>query len=838
MNRVTSLCLLLFLSIISWGQTGLRPGEMEAKVYLHSQDDLLLLKSLNLADEPGRQGDTLFAWVYLTPQELVTLKASGLEYRITVPDLDARSRNFWDQIPMESYHNYNQLVALSDSLATNFPEICQKTVLATTPQGRELGILKISDNAEENENEPELMFDGGIHGDEIMGPEIVIRLARDLCLGYGNDSAITSLINNREIWLYYLVNPDGFVNNIRYNSNGVDLNRDVGFMWGGEGYSPYPFSQPETRILRSLWLEHNFVLYTNYHGGTEIIALPWSYRMSHPPDWTHIQQLASVYSSYSGYPNLTYGQGCIVMYQIFGSTKDFNYGSRGQVSWSMEISMLKQPPASEIPLYYGYNKPAMLEMINRVGRGANGIITDSLTGSPVKATVFVDDYYPVYTDALTGDYHKYLLSGTYVMTIKASGYQTKILSGVTVPSQGSVTTDIQLSRAPGRYAYRTTVTNIPYFPSSGNYSDECNVPGIIGPPDSVNYSLGRGGYIIIDMGDTIYNGDGDDLTVYEGDLTPEGYACDVSQSMDGPWISLGSGTGTTSFDLTNGPASAVRYIKITDDDDGPTNADDAGFDLDAVEILTPPLITDFYATNTTPCTGNGVDFMDASTGNPTAWLWQFPGGNPSSSTEKNPSGVVYSTPGSYPVTLTVTNPFTHITLTKEDYISVSESFEVDLGADTTICPWDILLLDAGNPGYSYLWSNGETTQTILVDSASFGMGEHAIWVRVTDPTSGDCQVTDTIQVTIDACTAVDEFRQDPYVKVYPNPCPGTFFMDIKVPERAFCEIRSSLNKVVHNFVVEAPVTRKEIVLPQLPKGIYLLHIRLDRFSIVNKLIIQ
>jgi len=836
MNRLLGVLVILLVSTFTWGQTSWRPGEMEGKVFLHSPEDAKLLKSLKLMDEPAMENGVVMSWVYLTPAELEKLEASGLEYVITNPDLNACSKNFWDQAILESYHNYNQMVELSDSLATNFPEICKKIVLATSPGGRQLGILKISDNVNTNENEPELMFDGGIHGDEIMGPEIVIRYARELCLGYGNDTTYTDLINNREIWLYYLVNPDGFASGIRYNSNGVDLNRDAGFMWGGEGYSPFPFSQPETRILRSLWLEHNFVLYNNFHGGTEVISLPWSYRVSQPPDWGHIQQLASVYSNASGYPNLAYGQGCIIMYQIFGATKDFNYGSMGQVGWSMEISMLKQPPASQIPMYYNYNAPAITEMINRVGRGLNGVITDSITGSPVKASIFVGSFYPVYTDAGLGDYHKYVLPGTYSITVKASGYQTKTLTGVTVPGQGAVTTNIQLTPSPGRYAYRTIVTNIPYFPSSGNYSDESYVPGIIGPPDSVNYSLGRSGYIIIDMGDTIYDGTGNDFKVLEGDTSPEGYYCHVSQTMDGPWTSLGSATGSTAFDLSTGPISGIRYIKITDDGDGLTNANDAGFDLDAIEILTPPLIADFIASNNTPCTGDGVDFFDASTGNPTTWQWQFPGGTPSSSTAMNPTGIVYATPGDYDVTLSVINNFTQITLSKENFIHVGESLIVELGTDTTICPWETVTLDAGNPGYTYEWSNGQTTQTIIVDSATFGLGEHSIWVNVTS--TGNCGGTDTIQVTIDACNAVGDSNLPPSVRIYPNPNSGTFYLEMGHIERGICEILTAHGKVVYTLLLDEPGETRKISLPHLNKGIYILRIRSDNQIVTEKIIIQ
>ncbi|MFH1295759.1 MAG: M14 family zinc carboxypeptidase [Bacteroidota bacterium] len=837
MKSLSGIVIILLFSVLSLGQTRWRPGEMEAKVYLHTPEDVTTLKSLKLMDEPALENGVVMAWVYLTPSELEKLKASGLEYVITNPDLNTHSLHFWDQAVLENYHNYNQLVELSDSLATNFPAICQKTILGTSPGGREMGILKISDNVNVNENEAEVMFDGGIHGDEIMGPEVVIRYARDLCLGYGNDSTITDIINNREIWLYYLVNPDGFANGIRYNSNGVDLNRDAGFMWGGEGYSSAPFSQPETKILRSLWHEHNFTLYNNFHGGTEVISLPWSYRVSQPPDWAHINQLASTYSSTSGYPNLGYGQGCIIMYQIMGSTKDYNYGILGQVGWSMEISMLKQPPASLIPMYYNYNKPAITETITRIGWGVEGIITDSVTGSPVKAAVFVGSYYPVYTYPQLGDYHKYVLPGTYSVTVKASGYETRTITGVTVPAQGSVVANIQLAPAPGWYAYRTMVTNIPYFPSSGSYADESYVPGIIGPPDSVNYSIGRSGYIIIDMGDTIYDGTGDDFKVFEGDLSPEGYYCHVSTAVDGPWTSMGSATGTTAFDLSTGSISGIRYIKITDDGDGQTNVNDAGFDLDGIGILTPPLIADFIASNNTPCIGDSVNFYDQSTGNPTGWLWEFPGGTPSSSTQQNPTDIFYPTPGSYDVTLTVINSYTQITLTKTDFINVVEPPEVFLGPDTLICSWESVTLDAGNPGCTYEWSTGETTQTITVDSTGFGMGMHSIWVQVTN--SENCQDLDTILVTIDACTGLAESPLPPSVRIYPNPSTGTFYLVVNNHHGSgVCEILTTQGRVVYATVLEKPAEARKMFLPHLKKGLYLLRLRSDNQTVIEKVIIQ
>ena len=71
----------------------------------------------------------------------------------------------------------------------------------------------------------------------------------------------------------------------------------------------------------------------------------------------------------------------------------------------MEISTSKQPPTSQIQYYYQNNIPAMIEMIKNAGYGISGTITDSITGMPVEASIFVNNFFPVYTDPAVGDYH-------------------------------------------------------------------------------------------------------------------------------------------------------------------------------------------------------------------------------------------------------------------------------------------------------------------------------------------------------------------------------------------------------------------------------------------------
>lgn len=900
-------------------QDGWRKGEMEIMVFPESPEQSRLIKTLGIYGEPA-SSDGRSVRLYATPVEYDKLLKEGIRADVLIPDLNEFSRNLREGDALLGYFNYTTIVALADSLATAFPSICKKFLLGTTQQGRQLGILKISDNVNVNEAEPEIMFQGGIHGDEIMGPEVVIRYARDLCIGYGTNPTYTDLINTREIWLYYLVNPDGYVAVSRYNSNGVDINRDGGYMWDAEGFSTAPCSQVETKMIRNLQLDHNFVVFTDFHGGTEVISYPWSYKGNPAADVAHINILAQAYSNSSGYSNLGYGQGYNIMYQIFGSTKDNQYGDVGQVGWSIEITALKQPPSTQIGMYYGYNAPAMTEMITRSGWGIEGVVTDSLTGTPVKATIWVDGFFPVYTDPSNGDYHKYVLPGSHTVKVKASGYQTKTIANVTVPSQGSTVVNVQLTPAAQRYAYRVIATQIPSYPSSGSYLDESYTPGIIGAPDSVNYSIGRYGWIIIDMGDTLSNGPGNDFTVWETDGSPETFYCWISQTMDGPWTSIGQGTGTTSFDLSNTSLNKARYIKIEDDGDGQSNAANAGFDIDAVEFITPPLIADFIASTNTPCPGNSVSFTDISTGNPTSWSWTFPGGTPSNSAQQNPQNIVYNNPGLYDVSLTVTNTLSINTVTKIGFINVpslpsapttpsgpaqvcqggtdeytttanltaiqyiwdlypesagsvsgawttctigwnqnyegtaflkvkevnacgegpfSDSLEitvnpspdVDLGSDTAVCIPDSVNIDAGNPGCTYLWSTGETTQLITVSSDSSQTIPY--WVEVRNEI--DCVARDTIEITYIVCTAIND-HQSVDIKVTPNPSRETFLIRVGPGMTDGTFIVTNLSGVE---IMNGRYTGEnfQVDLAAAPEGMYILRIRSGNWLAATKLLI-
>ncbi|MCF8369068.1 MAG: hypothetical protein K9G76_08485 [Bacteroidales bacterium] len=579
---------------------GWRPQEQQVLIEINSESDTQLIRDMKISLDVVSAN---LIRAYLIPKELDQISSSGLIYEIEINDLNQHSKEL--QFAEDSWHSYQDIIDLADSLEQEFPSICKKYIFGTSLGGRQCAALKISDNVAVDEPEAELMFDGGIHGDEYPGAENVIRFARYLCVEYGNDPNITNLVDNRETWLYLMVNPDGRVNVSRYNNNNVDLNRDWAYMWDAWGSSTGPCSQIESKALRECMYNNQFVVHTTYHAGTEYVSLPWSYRSSQPADWNHIYQLGSIYSSTSLYPNLDFGQGNTGMYAINGSTKDSNYGMMGSISWSMEISNSKIPPTSQIQLYYNRNVPAMLAMMEYAGYGLQGIITDANTGLPVEAIVFVNDYFPVYSDATAGDFHKYVLPGTYNISVMANGYQIQTINNVLVAPNSSTPTNFQLQPATGQYAFKVAACQIP----GNNEADEGWTPGALGAPDNINYSIGKNGWIVVDMQSPISDGPGYDLTVFEGDSSPETFICYAGISMDGPWINLGTGNGTSSFDLSGSGLINPQYIKILDDGDGLSTANNAGFDLDAIAVTEPVtgtfLILDNYSIDDSFGNNNG-----------------------------------------------------------------------------------------------------------------------------------------------------------------------------------------------------------------------------------------
>ena len=459
-------------------------------------------------------------------------------------NLDENNRDF---------HGYNSLTTELQEIASTYSNIARLYDLGHSVQDRIIWGLKITDNPDIEENEAEIRFCGCHHGDEYMSVELPLLLAWDLVQNYTLDPVITDYVDNREIWIIPLVNPDGREMGQRRNANNVDLNRDYGYMWDGAGSSSSPFSQPETQIIREHALDNNIVLSYSYHTAAQYVNYIWNYKPQPTPDEPWIMMISEEYGDLSGYvPIAGYD-----WYQTTGDTNDFSYGCYGGIDTTIETLN------SNIPSEWNRNRDAMLYALDIADMGLTGIVTDAITGDPLKATIWVEEnYWPCFTDPNIGDYYKPLFEGYYHVHFRANGYEEQVKTITITDANASNILNAALYPSDGYYAYQVTMCE--YFDHNTNPSEGISA---LGPPDNIPASLGNNGMMVLDMGNTseIVDGIEDDFTIYEADEESEGYQVYVSNKWNGPWSSLGPGFGTTSFDLEDVGLETARFVKIEDD---------------------------------------------------------------------------------------------------------------------------------------------------------------------------------------------------------------------------------------------------------------------------------
>lgn len=300
----------------------------------------------------------------------------------------------------EGYHSYTELTTEVAAVAAAHPDIVRVFSIGTSYQGRQLWAAKVSDNVAVDEPEPEVLFDGGTHADEHMGVEMTLRIFHWLVDGYGLDPRVTNIVNTREIWIVFLVNPDGAEYDIsggrfhlwRKNLQptpgtpyiGTDLNRNFGYRWGGGGMTspnpqagtyrgPYAFSTPEDRAMRDFLASRviggrqQIRAAITFHESGRLVMWPYGYTMTNiPSDMTAQDHAALVtigthMASTSGYRP----EQASDLYIDSGTTRDFEYGVYRIFSYTFELSLSAYPDDSLIASETGRNKEAALYLLER-----------------------------------------------------------------------------------------------------------------------------------------------------------------------------------------------------------------------------------------------------------------------------------------------------------------------------------------------------------------------------------------------------------------------------------------------------------------------------------------
>lgn len=464
MKKIFSVFFILLLSSITFSQLlDEQYFKDNHEVYFKfTLSDLTDLNSLTrIISIDNLEGNTVYAYANETEfNEFQKLKYSYTLLthpgKLIEPEMssDIDGIAAWDVYP-----TYDAYIAMMYQFQSSYPNICRIVDAGNTVQGRKILFAVISDNVNQRETEPQFMYTSSIHGDELTGYVLMLRLIDSLLTTYGTNPRITNLVNNAEIWINPLANPDGTYRSgnstvygaTRGNYNNYDLNRN----FPDPIYGVNANQQIETARFRTVAEANNFALVANFHGGTEVVNYPWDTWTNEYPDYKHhpdeawYQYISHLYadtcqanapSNYmNGYDDGTTNGGA--WYIITGGRQDYTNYYRWGREVTIEISDTKLIPAAQLPSHWNYNRKSFINYMESVIKGVNGIITDTL-GNPVKAKVTVLDHdldnSEVYSDS-TGFYLRMLSPGTYSFRFETPDFYPQTINNVAVSSYNSLT---------------------------------------------------------------------------------------------------------------------------------------------------------------------------------------------------------------------------------------------------------------------------------------------------------------------------------------------------------------------------------------------------------------
>lgn len=479
MKTIFSSVLILFFSVLpSWlhAQNPQRPnpdelfktsGEVYFSFHIQSQQELeSLTRIISIDNVTGTQ-----VRAYANREEFAKFAELGYDYEVlphpgsllSKEQLRPSGAGEGTQTIWNYYPAYQEYLDIMDGFAANFPDICKLVPIGTSVQGRELLAVKISDNVNEQEAEPEFLYTSSIHGDELTGYVLMLHLIDYLTSNYGTDPRITEMVDHTEIIINPLANPDGtfFGGNgsvyqaQRYNANWIDLNRNYPDPEDG----PHPDGNPwqvETEAFMAFADSSHFVMGANFHGGAEVFNYPWDTWAKLAADdfwWRFVGReyvdTVHIYSPtnyFSGFNNgITNGY---QWYTISGGRQDYMNYFHSCREVTLEISDIKLLPASQLLNYWEYNYRSLLNYIEEANYGVQGTVTDSVTGEPLLATVYiaghdVDNSY-VTTKLPSGYYSRLLFEGSYGIRYSAPGYFPRTIYDVSVINRETTHLDVQL----------------------------------------------------------------------------------------------------------------------------------------------------------------------------------------------------------------------------------------------------------------------------------------------------------------------------------------------------------------------------------------------------------
>jgi len=308
-------------------------------------------------------------FIHVSPSELSLFHSLGLAYK---NETDKFIKNHKQDFPVHDqggingpYHTYQEVEAELSRLEQENPNLARKSIVGQSLENRNLYALKISDNVQSDESEAEVLLIGCHHAREWISVEVPLLIARYLLENYSQNNYVQRLVNESEIWIIPLLNPDGLEYSIYYyrywrknrrdngdSTFGVDLNRNYDYQWGIDdigsssttmsdvyrGMSPN--SEPEIQAVIQLFQQRDFRALISYHSYSQVILYPWGYTYEQAEDSDLLLQLSKNMSKLMKAVNgrvYSFGQAGDALYLTNGDLTDWAYGVYGIPAFTIEL---------------------------------------------------------------------------------------------------------------------------------------------------------------------------------------------------------------------------------------------------------------------------------------------------------------------------------------------------------------------------------------------------------------------------------------------------------------------------------------------------------------------
>ncbi|MEE6481740.1 hypothetical protein FKM82_012952 [Ascaphus truei] len=306
----------------------------------------------------------------------IYLESNDIQYNVMIEDLEslldeekrdikigrsmenARSTNTFNYA---TYHTLDEINNFIDTLVAENPGLVSKIQIGKSTEGRPLNILKFSTGA----NRPAFWIDTGIHSREWVTQASGLWFAKKIVDDYGRDPSLTSTLNQLDIFLEIVTNPDGYV--FTHTSNrmwrktrsansgstciGTDPNRnwDAGFGGGGSSSNPCSetyrgraaHSEPEVKAIVDFVKSHGQIKgFISIHSYSQMLLYPYGYTSTRAADHLELDNLAkSAVNALTSMYGTSYEYGNIIttIYQASGGTVDWTYNQGIKYSYTFEL---------------------------------------------------------------------------------------------------------------------------------------------------------------------------------------------------------------------------------------------------------------------------------------------------------------------------------------------------------------------------------------------------------------------------------------------------------------------------------------------------------------------